>query len=34
MDIADTENHETLAKALFSIAAERWHSSIVNYELT
>jgi len=29
----DTENHETLAQALFSIAVERWHPSIVNYEL-
>jgi F0F1-type ATP synthase delta subunit len=33
MDIIDTENHETLARALFSIATERWHPSIVNYEL-
>lgn len=33
MDTMDTENHETLAKALFSIAAERWHPSIINYEL-
>ncbi|HOK53623.1 MAG: F0F1 ATP synthase subunit delta [Firmicutes bacterium] len=33
MDITDTDNHETLARALFSIAVERWHPSIVNYEL-
>ena len=33
MDAMDTENHETLARALFSIAVERWHPSIVNYEL-
>jgi len=33
MNTMDTDNHETLAQALFSIAAERWHPSIVNYEL-
>lgn len=33
MDMSNTENHETLAQALFSIASERWHPSIVNYEL-
>lgn len=33
MDPMDAENHETLARALFAIAVERWHPSIVNYEL-
>ncbi|NLS45598.1 MAG: F0F1 ATP synthase subunit delta [Firmicutes bacterium] len=33
MDIINTENHETLAQALFSIAVEHWHPPTVNYEL-
>ena len=34
MYIKNEKNHKALAQALYSIAIERWHPSIINYELT